>query len=597
MNELKDQNSHENSHSTGLDYSDANSIADNASVHSISSEDIAIDWQPDAHADDNASIDCLSIDSNNSPRNKPSFIKGKMRGNIEPTASESSEPSLKTDRNGQQSFVTNKQITNKTFELKESAAQNTEEKQLDDVVTKSGEAEDACSSVVQEQRKDPCKNSGGSIPAHGSMQVGKHLDHSQSVTLAETGGELTSEEQRKGPKQNVRLANTKLNAELQNTKPNMMYQDNNLQNSKNEEFLMPRPEACIVSDNLTYTGTMGEISSSTEYKDSNLDYQAVLNDIELIYEMEDGSKMLGGTLGELMANVDQVASPELNLQLVRDAESITNSNNVPNVTSVADMNGQTPSVKVQKSDMSSDNVKSNCEASENTDNLKDESAVVTSQSDDSEQLTKQFSSQNPESQSDINDKITEDEASSQRLVAENGMKDAQTNIENQTSHVNNKNEASHVTNTGSMMHIDDGESTKRLSERAVGSNVQNIIECNDSAVSNRHQGVTSNQELEKNVNKIGTNEGCQEKEVIKEQAFVMNECGESAVIDVEIGPLTEDDDGTASVTLEERVADDADSVTNAADHISVTDSVDDDPLLDEHVRNNVALTFGPFWLI
>ena len=241
---------------------DSASVGDIGSIHSISSEDVAIDWQPDPQAQDERA-ECVSLDSNkDSNPGVPCRIMGKIHGNIEPDVSNQLEPSGSS------------LVEPSASEAAETTAQ-------------SGNA--------------------GKV----SLEVRKQSNAQQGDQLLKTLGATQNTQNVTGPDKSE---NTELNKVIQDVShtrnidiENTTEGDNAVLDTESQSTTISTSlysgEQCAAGQvgDIRIVSNNREVSDNTGYRNSNLDYQAVLDDIELIYEMEDGRKVMGGTLGDLVA--------------------------------------------------------------------------------------------------------------------------------------------------------------------------------------------------------------------------------------------------------------------------------------------------------
>ena len=247
---------------------------ENASIHSISSEDIAIDWQPDSQANDKAFVDYVNLDSNDSDTTAPGVNMMQVQSTTESVESE--------DHYGED--------TCRQVKESESLA-----------IANVGRQTEITEQTVIESKSLKCTN--------GHIETGHNITSNKNPTC-----------DNKSP---VVSVISKPHIESNSSQSKEQVNETNERNTKDEKS----QDLCQLSK----SDSNGDSNCVTGYENSNMDYQAVLSDLDLIYELENSQKISDDKQikSNMMDNIVQNSTRTENLPRV-DAVNGTPSENVSN---------------------------------------------------------------------------------------------------------------------------------------------------------------------------------------------------------------------------------------------------------------------------
>ena len=230
---------------------------DNASIHSISSEDVAIDWQPDPQANSNTFVDYMSIDSNDSDTTASGRRMVQVHNTI---GSEGSE-----DHNGEDSCRKVKERESLTIANTEKQTEITEQ-------------------TVTRIKSPKCIN--------GHIETAHNITSNKSTTSDKKSPVISADLK----------ADTESNSSQ--SKETTLVETNNSKDSTGHERDRNREKTQNVFHHSKSDSNGGSNGGETGYENSNMDYQAVLSDLDLIYELENSQKIPTDTSRGLASQYD-----------------------------------------------------------------------------------------------------------------------------------------------------------------------------------------------------------------------------------------------------------------------------------------------------
>ena len=251
---------------------------ENASVHSISSEDIAIDWQPDSQANDKAFVNFVNLDSNDSDTTAPGLNMVQLQSTTESVESE--------DHYGED--------TCKQVKESESLAIANVGRQTEQILTQS--------------KSLKCTN--------GHIETGHNITSNKNTTCDNKSSVVSKD-------------NMESNSSQSEEKTN----ETNERDTKDEQT----QDVCRHSK----ADNNRDSNCETGYENSNMDYQAVLSDLDLIYELENSQKISAHNQvnANMMDNIVQGNTPKENLPRVSETQSENVSNEIATTSTVANTLG------------------------------------------------------------------------------------------------------------------------------------------------------------------------------------------------------------------------------------------------------------------
>ena len=228
---------------------------ESASIHSISSEDVAIDWQPDPQANNNAYVDYMSLDSNDSDTAASGRRMMPVHSTIESVESE--------DPHGGD-------ICRKVKEQESLAVANIE-----------GQTE-TTEQTVTRIKNLKCTN--------GHIHTGHNVDNNTTCD-------------KKSPVVSVNVK-ADMESNSSQSKETTLVETNNSNDSTGHERDRNDEKTQGVCHHSKSDSNVGSNGAGTGYENSNMDYQAVLSDLDLIYELENSQKIPADTSTGLVSQYD-----------------------------------------------------------------------------------------------------------------------------------------------------------------------------------------------------------------------------------------------------------------------------------------------------
>ena len=230
---------------------------ENASIHSISSEDVAIDWQPDSQANNNAFVDYMSLDSNESDTTASGRRMMQVHSTIESVESE--------DHHGGD-------ICRKVKDHESLAIANIE-----------GQTE-TTEQTVTRIKNVKCTN--------GHIDTGHNIASNKNTTC-----------DKKSPIVSVNVK-ADMESDSSQSKETTLVETNNSKDSTDHERNRNDEKTQDVCHHSKSDSNVGPNGTATGYENSNMDYQAVLSDLDFIYELENSQKIPADTSTGLVSQCD-----------------------------------------------------------------------------------------------------------------------------------------------------------------------------------------------------------------------------------------------------------------------------------------------------